>query len=622
MSMSSAASARTRSRSSEQAKLQPENAKFAKVLDKASLQPLPKVKPKTMDKSGESVASRPSPTGGDKATDAAARRRPPTKRRPRATSKQSRSHRICGDGAAIPTGTMEAPSRACRIAGRPPAMLRSLTVRGFALLEDVRVELEPGLNVVTGETGAGKSLLVGALAFCWESAPMPRGCAREPETRRSKRLFELEPGPSREELLSLLDEKTGSTPDDGVVVLSRTLDRQGRARVFANNRHLTRDSLREITSRLVTVHGQAENSTLARPATQRDKLDAFVGFSPRSARQDFARARAEAVALQRELDGLLRAGAKRLDRLDLLRFQSGGDPRRRARGRRDGAPRIGLQTLSNAERIVGIVGDTSTRSTRPRARRPSASRRPDARSRSCVRWRRSSPRSRIGSRRRDCWYPTRSARRGASSMGSRGSAAPGGGLGADRPDPAGPRAIPRRRGGGAGAPRVDGGSSGLSSGAGRARPSSGESWHRSLRNCGKLGIASRRRGARRRRGSPPRCCERSPASGWSGRDSRWRSAGASRPRRRPAELATSTEAGFDQVEFELAPNPGSRSSRSEMLASRGELARRARDRVGLRRRGDDPNDPLRRDRRERQGGSAPRSAPTSRARRRASRFSS
>jgi tetratricopeptide (TPR) repeat protein len=55
-------------------KLQPENAKFAKVLDKASLQPLPKVKPKTMDKSGESVASRPSPTGGDKATDAAAKK--------------------------------------------------------------------------------------------------------------------------------------------------------------------------------------------------------------------------------------------------------------------------------------------------------------------------------------------------------------------------------------------------------------------------------------------------------------------------------------------------------------------------------------------------------------------
>jgi DNA repair protein RecN (Recombination protein N) len=232
-------------------------------------------------------------------------------------------------------------------------MLRSLNVRGFALLEDVRVDFDRGLNVVTGETGAGKSLLVGALAFLLgdrADASRLRAGASEATVEG---IFELAPGPSRDEIAALLEEKTGSAPEDGIVALSRVLDLQGRARAYANNRYLTRDSLREIASRVITLHGQKENSSLARPATQRDKLDAYCGLL--GERERFARARAETLAIYKELKELRRAERERLDRLDLLRFQT--QEIKGAQLREGELARLALefQTLSSAERIRGIV---------------------------------------------------------------------------------------------------------------------------------------------------------------------------------------------------------------------------------------------------------------------------
>lgn len=232
-------------------------------------------------------------------------------------------------------------------------MLRTLSVRGFALLEDVRVEFEGGLNVLTGETGAGKSLLVGALAFLLgERADASRVRAGAAEAI-VEGLFELPPGPARDEMVALLEEKTGSAPEEGIVALSRVLDRQGRARAYANNRYLTRDSLREVSSRLVTLHGQKENSSLGASSTQLDKLDAFAGLSLE--RERFARARAEASALHRELLELRRAERERLDRLDLLRFQT--QEIREVRIQEGELARLtaAYNTLTSAERIRATV---------------------------------------------------------------------------------------------------------------------------------------------------------------------------------------------------------------------------------------------------------------------------
>ncbi|MFN0204848.1 MAG: DNA repair protein RecN [Planctomycetota bacterium] len=203
-------------------------------------------------------------------------------------------------------------------------MLRFLTVRGFALLEDVHVEFEAGLNVVTGETGAGKSLLVDAIGFLLgERADASRVRTGSAEAS-VEGVFEIPDGRAREDVARLIEEKTGTRPEDGIVVLSRTLDGAGRSRAFVCNRFLTREALREIAGHLITVHGQKEHSTLAKNSTQREKIDAFAGVDgPDGLRIKFTEKRSAASAIFRELFELRRAERARLDRLDLLRFQAG-----------------------------------------------------------------------------------------------------------------------------------------------------------------------------------------------------------------------------------------------------------------------------------------------------------
>src|SRR5262245_41547260 len=101
-------------------------------------------------------------------------------------------------------------------------MLRLLTVRGFALFEDVQVDFGRGLNVITGETGARKSLLVHAIAFLLgerAEASRVRSGAREATVEG---VFELPAGPAREEVERLVEARVGSAPEDGIIVLART----------------------------------------------------------------------------------------------------------------------------------------------------------------------------------------------------------------------------------------------------------------------------------------------------------------------------------------------------------------------------------------------------------------
>lgn len=231
-------------------------------------------------------------------------------------------------------------------------MLRSLTVRGFALLEDVHVEFEAGLNVVTGETGAGKSLLVNAIGFLLgdrADASRVRNGAAEASVEG---IFEIPPGRAREEVTRVIAEKTGGHPEDGIVALSRTLDASGRSRAFVCNHFLTREALREIASYLITVHGQKEHSTLARSSTQRDKLDTFAGLDvPDGLRSKFTEKRSIAAAAWRELSELRRAERERLDRLDLLRFQAGEIRNAEFKSGELAQLKQEFQKLTNAEKI-------------------------------------------------------------------------------------------------------------------------------------------------------------------------------------------------------------------------------------------------------------------------------
>src|ERR1051325_5220323 len=150
-------------------------------------------------------------------------------------------------------------------------MLRELSVQNLALIEDVRVELQPGFCAWTGETGAGKSLLLGALGLLLGergSAELIRAGAEE---LRVTGRFALSRPEQREAAAEIL--QTPVEEDD--LILTRRLSRSGRSSALVNDVPVAVATLRRIGEMLVDVHGQRESYSLLQPAYQLELLDAF-----------------------------------------------------------------------------------------------------------------------------------------------------------------------------------------------------------------------------------------------------------------------------------------------------------------------------------------------------------
>lgn len=194
-------------------------------------------------------------------------------------------------------------------------MLRELHVRDFVLLDDVRVEFEPGLNVLTGETGAGKSMLVDALGAVLGQRTPSDVVRTGASAARVAAVFEAASVP---QLRSVVDE-LGLPWEDGVLVLVREIG--GRARAYVNGQPTTVGALRRLGTLLAEIHGQHEGQRLLEPASHRELLDAFGGGDLLS-----LRARTEELfdrwrQLRSELRALDVGERERAQRVDLLRFQ-------------------------------------------------------------------------------------------------------------------------------------------------------------------------------------------------------------------------------------------------------------------------------------------------------------
>ena len=150
-------------------------------------------------------------------------------------------------------------------------MLRELAVQNLALIEDVRVELDAGFCAWTGETGAGKSLLLGAIGLLLGdrgSADFIR--AGQDELRITGR-FEL----NRPEQRAVAEELLQTTFPDDELILTRRLSRSGRSSALVNEQPVSVATLRRLGEMLVDVHGQRESYSLLQPAYQLELLDAF-----------------------------------------------------------------------------------------------------------------------------------------------------------------------------------------------------------------------------------------------------------------------------------------------------------------------------------------------------------
>ena len=234
-------------------------------------------------------------------------------------------------------------------------MLKSLTVWNFALLEHVQVEFQSGLNILTGETGAGKSILIdslGAVLGARMSADMVRsGC----DWLRVEAVFSLE-----DESLGLHELLTQQAIDDSdkELIITRQLTRAGRSTALVNGCHVTLAILRQIGAYLVDIHGQNENLALLKEENQFHLLD---GYDP-----DVAEALAAYTCAYREwrekkkaYDEKQQASREYAQRLDMLHWQDKEISEANLKAGEDEALETEIRKLSHAEKIVGSLEDIS-----------------------------------------------------------------------------------------------------------------------------------------------------------------------------------------------------------------------------------------------------------------------
>jgi len=157
-------------------------------------------------------------------------------------------------------------------------MLRALGIRNFVIVDRLDLEFEPGFTVLTGETGAGKSILIDALSLVLgersDAGLVRAGCARAEISAE----FDIEALPDVARWLEVND--LAGEPD--ACLLRRVLESGGRSRAYVNGRASTLQQVKALGECLVDIHGQHEHQSLVRPAAQRELLDAFAGASARA----------------------------------------------------------------------------------------------------------------------------------------------------------------------------------------------------------------------------------------------------------------------------------------------------------------------------------------------------
>ncbi len=195
-------------------------------------------------------------------------------------------------------------------------MLLELIVENYAVVEQSRIRFQEGLNVLTGETGSGKSIVVGSLGLLL-GARASAEMIRSGETRaRVSAIFSIEPRP---DVTALLTEAGIEDSGEGELIVEREITVNGKSRAFVANRPVTTAFLRQLAAALGDIHGQNEQQSLFNAQTQRNLLDEYARVL--ELRGQVGRVYSEWKKLGEKLEELNRDEQEKLRLLDLWSFQ-------------------------------------------------------------------------------------------------------------------------------------------------------------------------------------------------------------------------------------------------------------------------------------------------------------
>lgn len=195
-------------------------------------------------------------------------------------------------------------------------MITRLSISNLAIIEKAEVDFAPGLNVLTGETGSGKSVIMGAIGLAL-GARADASSVRDGEDN-SRIEAEFEVGEKRDLVNSVLSDAGLPDCEDGELIIRRVLSGSGVGKVWVNDSRTTLTTLKNLARVLVDIHGARANQSLLEESFQRHTLDKSAKIDL----EEYSRAWRELAAKRSEIDSLLSSTASE-DELDLLRYQVG-----------------------------------------------------------------------------------------------------------------------------------------------------------------------------------------------------------------------------------------------------------------------------------------------------------
>jgi len=194
-------------------------------------------------------------------------------------------------------------------------MLKELLIKNFAIIDDLNIRFEDGLTILSGETGAGKSIIINAVNLLLGSRASSRMIRDGFDTAELSAFFDVPAGSAAAALMA----ENGYEPEDGLLV-RRVITSSDRHRIYINDRLATMQMLASITVNLASISGQHANQALLRDETHLAVLDRFGGLLPLV--QQVSDRYAEVVPLCRTLDALIAKKENQEREMDLLRFQA------------------------------------------------------------------------------------------------------------------------------------------------------------------------------------------------------------------------------------------------------------------------------------------------------------
>ncbi len=198
-------------------------------------------------------------------------------------------------------------------------MWEEVRLRRLGVIEEAALSLHPGFTVVTGETGAGKTMVVTALGLLQGGRADPGLVRHGAEQARVEGRLAVGDLADRDDVVALVDDAGGDV-EDGAVIVARTIGAAGRSRAHLGGASVPASLLADLGERLVAVHGQVDQLRLRRAGAQREALDRFAGAAVQDLLARYRPAHRRLAAVRAELDRLRRAAADREREVDLLRL--------------------------------------------------------------------------------------------------------------------------------------------------------------------------------------------------------------------------------------------------------------------------------------------------------------